>query len=265
MSIYGHSILTKNEVKEFPVRSFTESEMLAITLEAFAFMESDDEEEDESDDAITEGANIDALKEYKKALSSYKDKIRIAKKCIKKTNMKEARNYTKSALKDIKDAKAAIKSLDSSAGSIAFAWVIEALYIAITVTFPFAYTVYCLSLFHTGFTIGLSFHGVKPEEFGVPNDVKEFVKDSLKEPIAQSGEKTVLSAGGFAKLMGVLSGLITLLADVSTLVKQSKEMKDSSKGNIFQAKLLKDLDMLEAEVKKLESKIDVSNLGKEKE
>ena len=42
-------------------------------------------------------------------------------------------------------------------------------------------------------------------------------------------------------------------------------MKDSSKGNIFQAKLLKDLDMLEAEVKKLESKIDVSNLGKEKE
>ncbi len=265
MSIYGQNIFVKSEVKEeIPVRSFTESEMLAIYLEALVFMESEDDDV-EGDDSINEGANMDARKEYMKALSSYKEKIKIAKKCLKKTNMKEARNYTKSSLKDIQDAKAAIKSLDSTSGSIAFAWVIEALYIAVTVTFPFAYMVYGLAVFHTTISIGSLFTKISHEDIGTPASIKEFIKDGLKVPFAQHGDKVTLTAGGYTKILGFLSGLITLLADLHTLNKQSKEMKDSSKGNIYQAKLLKNLDILEAEVKKLETKIDVSNLGKDKE
>ena len=260
MSIYGSSILTKESTEkvEVPVRSFTESEMLAITLEAFFIAESSDDE-DEENDSITEGANLDARKAYKDALKLYKEKIRIANKCIKKANMKEARNYTKSALKEIQNAKKAIKEMESTKGSIAWAWIIESLYIAVTVTMPFAAAVNYLASFHVGLKIGAG--ALNLNRMGIENSTKEFVKNTMKEKVPGMG----ISLSAWSKICGALSGLINLLADLSTLFNQTKDAEGLDKANVYKAKLLQNLDMFEAEVKKLESKISVDNLGKEKE
>lgn len=260
MSIYGSNILTKESAEkvEVSVRSFTESEMLAITLEAFFIAESDDDEA-EGDDSITEGANLDARKAYKDALKSYKEKIRIANKCIKKANMKEARNYTKSALKEIQNAKKAIKEIESTKGSIAWAWIVESLYIAATVTMPFATAVYYVASFHVGLKIGAG--ALNLSGMGIEKSTKEFVKSTMKEKVPGMG----ISLSAWSKICGALSGLINLLADLSTLFNQTKDAEGLDKANVYKAKLLQNLDMFEAEVKKLESKISVDNLGKEKE
>lgn len=117
MGIYTKTINEISKINQEVPKEFTLENVLDIYYEWMEILESGDEDYNES---LTEGANVDYTIAFKDAIKDYKAESKLAKKCIKSKEYSEAKSHVNKMKQALNKCEKTVKDTPSSAGSAIF-------------------------------------------------------------------------------------------------------------------------------------------------